>query len=251
MRFEYGDEGDEAMKVIGILDLETTGLEPATGHVVEAALLLYSLEFHAIIRARSWLCAAPAEEVAKTEHVHSIPPALVAARGVPFEDVAKQISAIATKEIDVLTSYNVAFDKEWFPPFVQNAKPWACLCNDVDWPKRSSNRSLLSVAHAHGVQIGSLHRAMDDVQLCARLLDRCVEIGVDLSAMLARAMRPKVLVEATTPKPWEMADDEWAALKAQLQDAGFRFVEKPVKRWERRIAREDIGTLPFPTKECA
>ncbi len=239
------------MKTIAIIDLETTSLDPATGHVVEVALALWSIEFRALIRCRSWLCAAPAEEVAKTQAIHGIPPALVAARGVPFEEVAKQVGAIVTKEADVFVAHNSDFDRSWFPLHVQNAAPWVDTCNDLEWPRPSTSRGLVALALAHGVGVVAAHRALDDVLTLARLFERAAELGADLHAMLARAMRPKVLVAANTPKPWEIPDSEWQALKTQLQANGFRFVEQPEKRWQRSIARDDRAGLPFETREVS
>lgn len=239
------------INTIALLDVETTSLDPATGHVVEVALALYSVEFRALIRARSWLCAAPPEEVAKTVHIHGIPPALVTARGVPFEEVAKQVGAIVTKEAQVFVAHLADFDRSWFPLHVQNAAPWVCSCNDIEWVRPSTSRALTAVALAHGVGVVAAHRALDDVMTLARLFERAAELGGDLQAMFARAMRPKVLVVANTPKPWEMPAGQWEILKAQLQDAGFRFVEQPEKRWQRSIARDDIAALPFETREVA
>jgi len=229
------------MDTLAIIDLETTGLDPATGHPVEVAIGLWSVEFRALIRCRSWLVAAPAAEVEKTVAVHGIPPALVAARGVPFEDVAKQVYAIVTKEAQAFVAYNANFDRAWLPAPVQNVAPWICACNDITWPRPSSSRSLLAVAHAHGVQVGALHRASDDVLLIARLLERCVELGADVDAMLARAMRPK--------GTFVVADTNFdEARNALAKEHGFRF-DRPTKTWVRRLAREDVAALPFATRE--
>jgi DNA polymerase-3 subunit epsilon len=239
------------IRTIGIIDVETTSLDPATGHVVEVALAVYSVEHRALIRARSWLCAAPIEDVAATEHIHGIPPALVAARGVPFAEVAKQAHAITTKELDLLAAHHADFDRGWFPPFLQNAVPWVCTLEDIAWPRKSSSRALTSTALAHGVGVVRAHRALEDVLTLAALFDRAAEIGADLQALFAHAMRPKVLAVANTPKPWEMPAGDWETLKTKLQDAGFRFVEQPEKRWQRSIARDDIAALPFEVREVS
>lgn len=231
------------MKTIAILDTETTSLDPATGHVVELALGLWSVEHRSLVRCRSWLISAPAEEVEKTRHVHGIPGALVASCGVPFEHVAEMVHAIVSKEATAILAYNAAFDRAWMPYAVQNVAPWVCACDDIAWPKASASKSLLAVAHAHGVQIGTLHRATDDVLLVARLLERSAELGHDIDAMLAKAMRPKVLVEVA-----ERGFDE--ARNALCKAHAFRW-DAPTKSWRRSIARDDLASLPFRVVEVA
>jgi DNA polymerase-3 subunit epsilon len=229
------------MHVLALIDVETTSLEPLTGHVIEVGLGLYSVEHRTLIRCRSWLCAAPAAEVAKTQAIHGIPPALVAARGVPFEEVAKQVHAIVTKEAALYVAHNADFDRAWFPLHVQNAAPWACSCNDIEWLRPSASRGLTALALAHGVGVVAAHRALDDVMTLARLFERAAEIGGDVPAMLAKAMRPKgTFVVAGTNF------DE--ARNALAKAAGFRW-EKP--HWMRRMAREDVTALPFAVREVA
>ncbi len=231
------------MKTIGILDLETTSLDAKTGHVIEAALGLYSISSGSLIRVRSWLVSAPSSEVQKTEHVHGISADLVASHGVPFEDVTAQIHNIVTKEVDVLAAWNADFDRAWIGAQLRECRPWFCLMSEVDYPRKSSSKSLLSVAHAHGVQIGALHRATDDVLLVSRLLDRCGELGANVGEMVAQAMRPKSLFMVA-----DTSFDE--ARNAQAREAGFRFVRER-GRWEKRMTAEATSGLPFAVKECA
>ncbi len=234
------EKGDTpAVRVIGIVDLETTGTDPASGHVVEVAMALYSVADRGLIRARSWLCSAPAEEVKKTHGIHGISPSLVAARGVPFEDAARQVHAVAVKEVQALCAWNASFDRAWFPPTVQEVKPWLCLMNDFDWPKASSGKSLLAVAHAHGLQIGALHRAMDDVQLCCRLLDRCAETE-DLTSKFVDAMLPKFRYVANVPR------EENSTLKRH----SFRW-DPERREWWRNLTAAKAATLPFPVSQGA
>ena len=223
--------------VIAILDVETTSLDPRDGHVIELAVALWSVEYRSIVRCRSWLCAAPAEEVAKTREIHGIPPALVLACGVPFEVVVDEAFAIVSGGADTCVAWNADFDRSWMPPSLQDAMPWADLCWDVEWPRRSSSRSLLAVAHAHGVQVGALHRATDDVLLVARLLERAAELGVDPASLIARALRPKSL--------FEVADKRFDEAKnAVYREHRFRF-DRPTKSWRRRLPPEDVSLLPF------
>ena len=228
-----------APNVLALLDVETTGLSPETDHVVEVGLALYSVS-RGLIRSRSWLCSAPAEAVEKTQHIHGISPLVVEAYGVPFADVAKMVGAIVTKETQAFCAYNADFDRAWFPLFVQNAAPWICAMADCAWPRPSASRSLTSVALAHGIGVVRAHRALEDVLTLAALFDRAVELGADLPAMLARAMRPKAR--------YEVADRSYSPERnAQAKAVGFRFDDKDPgnKRWIRSMATADVDALPF------
>lgn len=230
------------MNTIAIIDLETSSLDAKTGHVIEAALCLYSIPDADVIRVRSWLVSAPAAEVEKTRHVHGISPAMAERHGVPFEDVTAQIHNIVTKEADVLGAYNAEFERAWLGSSLRECKPWVCLMSDVEYPLKSG-KSLLAVAHVHGLQIGSLHRATDDVLLAARVLARCSEMGVSVAEMIDQAMRPKSLFMVA-----DTSFDE--ARNAQAREAGFRFVRER-GRWEKRMTAEAVAGLPFAVKECA
>jgi DNA polymerase III epsilon subunit-like protein len=234
-----GSGDDVTAQVLALVDLETTSLDPNAGHVVEVALGLYSVDHRCLIRCRSWLCAAPAEEVAKTESVHGIPPELVAARGVPFEEVAKQVHAIVTKEATVFVAHNADFDRAWLPLYVQNAAPWACSCHDISWPKPSTSRGLTALALAHGIGVVAAHRALDDVLTLARLFERAAELGGDIPALLTRALRPKGV--------YAVADTKFdEARNALAKAAGFHW-EKP--HWVRKMAHDDVAALPFAVRE--
>lgn len=227
-----------------ILDLETTSADPATAQIVEIACALWSVPHRTITSVYSTLVET-AENPA--EHVNGI--CAAATQGAPSaERAVRTVEHFAAKSDAIVAHNGDAFDREILrrerSP-LSTARPWIDTM-DVEWPRASSSRSLLALAAAHGVPIGTVHRAVDDVLLLARLLERAAEL-VHVETMLARAMRPKVLVEAVTPKPWEMPDDEWAALKAQLVEAGFRFESAP-KQWARRMPIEDVGELPFETR---
>lgn len=230
------------LRHLAILDTETTSLDPAAGHVVEGALALWSLEHRALVRARSWLVKAPLDAVAATQHVHGIPPALVEARGVPFDAVCKQVLDIASREADCFVAHHSAFDRAWFPLDVQNVAPWVCSCDDIAWPRPSTSRSLTAIALAHGVGVTRAHRALDDVLTLAALFDRVAE-SHDVEAMLVRAMRPKAI--------YEVADRTFSEERNALaKSAGFRW-DAPTKSWRKSMAREDAGALPFAVKEVS
>lgn len=232
------------MNTLCILDLETTTPDPRTAQIVEIACALWSVPHRMLTSVYSTVVRV-ADNPA--ESINGI--AAAATEGAP--DVLRAMTTVGhfAAKADVIVAHNgEMFDREILRRErnpLSTARPWLDTM-DVEWPRAGGSRSLLALAAAHGVPIGTVHRAMDDVLLLARLLERVAEMA-DLETLLARAMRPKVLVEALTPKPWEMAEEEWAALKATLVEARFRF-DAPTKRWARRMPAEDMGALPFEAR---
>lgn len=222
------------IKRLGIIDFETTSLDPSTGHVIEAAFGLYDLEHASLVNITSRLVQAPPEEVARTRKVHGIPTDLPGFYGVPFESLVSEIR-IWSDHIDAMSAYNASFDRSWIPSSATYERPWVCLCNDIEWPRESSGKSLLAVAHAHGVQVGSLHRAANDVLLCADLLTRAHELGADLVDLVQRGLRPKVRYRAVVSYDTNQL----------AKDAGFRW-DPAGKMWWKDIVPEDVATLSLP-----
>lgn len=220
-------------KTILILDTETTSLDPATGRLIEVAAAVYSVEHRSLVRARSWLIEGATNEA---EAVNGIAPALLS-HGIEEAAVMRQIHAIATKECEVIVAHNASFDRQWFEPSIQNLA-WACSCDDMEWPRKSTSRSLAALALAHGVGVVSAHRALDDVMTLVRMFERAAELGADVPAMIARALRPKAKYQAL------VSYDDREKAKA----AGFRW-DGATKTWTRTLAREDVAALPFQVRE--
>ena len=236
------------MKALAIVDLEATNPDPATAAIVEVACCLWDVERRIVTSVYSTTVYA-AENPA--QHINGIPAeALVDA---PAVNRAMASVGHFVEKADLIAAHNGdSFDR---PVLEQHACPWVDSkpwvdTMDFSWPRHSSSRSLIALAAAHGVPIGTVHRAVDDVLLVARLLERAAELGADIPAMLDKAMRPKVLVAAVTPKPWEMAEEEWAALKGKLLEAGFRF-DSAAKRWAKKMPVESIAELPFDARIVA
>lgn len=98
---------------------------------------------------------------------------------------------------------------------------------------------LVHLALAHGVPVFTAHRALADVDTLVRTFQAAAKM-TDVSAMLARAMRPKVHVQALVS-----FDD-----REKAKSSGFAW-GPTTKMWTRRMASEDVASLPFKTKEIA
>jgi DNA polymerase-3 subunit epsilon len=225
------------MRPIAIIDTETTSTDPATGHLLEVALALWSVEERALVRARSWLVQGA--ETNEAIAVNGIRPSLLR-HGGPREDIVRLVSNIVFKECSIIVSHNIEFDRKWLPEL--DRYHWVCSQDDIEWPRYSSSKGLTAVALAHGIGVVDAHRALADVLTVARLLERVAEIA-DLDAILAKAMRPRAVFEVA-----EKGFSE--ARNALAKESGFRW-DAPTKSWRRRLALEDASTMPFAVRRVA
>lgn len=216
-----------------ILDTETDSLDPKTGHLLEVAAAVWSVDHRTLIRARSWLVQAPSNAAIA---VNGIPEGILS-RGVERAEVMRQVYAVAIKECSVLVAHNAEFDRAWFAPEIERLN-WVCSCDDIEWPRKTTSRSLTALALAHGVGVVSAHRALDDVLTLVRLFERAAELGADLPAMLARAQRPKGRYQAL------VSYDDRELAKA----AGFHW-DGTTKAWIRTMAKDDVSALGFKVRE--
>jgi DNA polymerase-3 subunit epsilon len=215
------------MKLL-ILDVETSSLEPETGHLVEVGLVRWSVEHRTILSAASWVVAAPDNPAAA---INGIPPAALAEGAAPAHVMAT--TKRWAESCDVIAAHS-DFDRKWFPDL---GRPWIDTAWDIDYPRAAScsGRRVVDLCLGHGLAVLDNHRALPDCLLLARLLERCGELGADVEQLVRRAMRPKVKVVAL------VSFEEKEAAKA----AGFRWDPHPVKAWWRMMAPEDVAALPF------
>ena len=229
------------MKLLALLDLETTGLDPAQHRVVEIGVTTWSVVHRCTVRSWSVLMHGGPNDA---EKVNRIPSGLLAADDIPgvsSPDVAWRNLQNLFGQVDAVLAHNATFDRSFIPEHFRDIAPWICTQDDISWPRASSSKKLTEIALAHGLGVSGAHRALADVELIARLLERSAELGVDIEAMLARAARPKKLF-AVAAHGFDEARNTLA------KEHGFRW-EKP--NWVRRMPPEDVMSLPFEVKEVA
>ncbi len=224
------------MKRALLLDLETTGIDPKVDRVVEIGMVLYSLEFHTILRCMSAVVDA------------GIGNAAVAVNGIPATALVGGLSeADAFGYVqewmacaDVVLAHNAAFDLSFLPEALRTTLPVVCTMSDVQWPRSCSSKGLTAIALAHGLGISHAHRALTDCLTIARLLERAHELGADIQAMLARAMVPKSRFVAL------VSYDN----RGEAKSAGFQW--DPLRKvWHRMMVPSDAAKLPFAVREVA
>lgn len=211
-----------------ILDTETSGLSD-TDVAIEVAVALYSVKHHAVLRTFASLMYATTNPAV---HINRIPVEILA-EAPPAEVIWPAIESMAASA-QAVVAHNADFDRRFVPgKFLQ--KPWVCSQDDIIWPNQSSSReALIKLALAHDLGVSHAHRAAVDVDLLSRLFTRVAELGVDISELLVRGMRPKGMYQAMVSY-----DDREMAKKA-----GFRW-DAGNKTWTRKMFVEDAEALPF------
>jgi len=219
------------MTLITIIDTETTGTDPEKCLIIEIAAILYSLTHAAPIESVSWLLPCMVNPALAVNGIHPELTMLSADMQLRLDDMeGRSIAYMA---------HNAPFDKSFLK---RDAIPFVCSMRDIEWPVPCGSKALVAIALAHGIGVASAHRAMADCDTISRLLTRVHEMGVDLEQLIARAMRPKVLVRALVSY-----DDRQLA-----KDRKFVWSIPPGYKkevWNREYFEGEIPTdLPFQTK---
>lgn len=235
------------MKTILILDTETTGLgrfavPPQEDRIVEIGLVLWSVEHSCIISTWSDLVVGPDNAAEAINHI----PAKSLGRGTTLESAMMTLVDYAQRA-DLVIAHRAEFDHAFVGDLDRGDLsdpriiPWCCSKFDITWPLSKPGDGLAYVAIAHGVPVVATHRALTDCLLLARCFERCAELGHSVPDMLAKALRPRAL--------FEVADKSFdTARNALARENGFSW-NAPMKRWERKMAREDVAALPFKVRE--
>lgn len=217
------------MKTILILDTETSSLDPSTGHLLEVAVIRFSVEHATELDSAAWLVKAPSNEA---EHINGIPVAALD-YGYSLDETRSRV-AQWSGNVDAIVAHS-DFDQKWIG---DTGRPWIDSCNDLEYPRPSPSRSLAALCLAHGLGVSEAHRAMADCRLLVRLFERCHELGHDLDTMLRGGLRPKG--HFVSLAPFEQKD--------LVKQHGFRW-DATSKHWWRKMAIEDAGKLPFRVQQ--
>lgn len=221
-----------------LIDTETTGLNPADGHVaIEVGCILYDLVVGAPVLSYASLIRASSNAA---QAINRIDPRLLAEAPEPAQ-VWPFVIRLASKA-DIILAHRAEFDRSFCPPELQALK-WGCTKFDFPWPDQGDRVGphLVHLALDLGLGVAHAHRAMSDVDTMARCLTRCHERGYDLVAMCQSSQRPKATYIAQVP--YEK--------KHLAKNAGFQWNELVANQWARRMFTDDIAKLPFVVREHA
>jgi DNA polymerase-3 subunit epsilon len=172
--------GDDRLKRMLVVDVETTGLDPKTDRVIEFAAADVSCTEDGRVTQHhgtySWL----------QDPGRPIPPEVTAITGITDADVAGQAIPVQAEELladaDFVVSHNASFDhpfcrKRW--PDTVDQKVWACSWRQVEWERWGFGVHKQDIlARFHGFFYDA-HRAEIDVEALVKLLQMRPEPEAD------------------------------------------------------------------------
>lgn len=216
-------EGD----VIAVVDLETSGLDPSSGKVLEVCWAIVHLDTAQVLGLHSIVVQADENPA---EKVNGLSPGLLR-HGAPVA------FPLDLPEVKAIVAHSASFDSKW-GAFDSDA-PWVCSCDDWTWPRATNSLKLVDLALAHGVGVVSAHRAYSDVLTLCALMERVHET-VPLRQQLANAQRPRSTYAAKVTY----------AQNHLAKEAGFRW-HAETKSWRRRLMPQEATALPFAVVEVS
>jgi DNA polymerase-3 subunit epsilon len=218
------------MERILIVDTETTGLDPATGKLIEVGAVLFDVRQRAVLSQVSTLL--PVEEN-PVEHINRISPAIACATPAAVIQQARELVRALATHADAFVAHNAEFDAKWLPGL--GSQPWICTMDDVRWPRVSRARqSVVGLALDYGVPVWAAHRALTDCVYLAQVMEREPE----LERLLVQALEPRQLYVAMVSY-----DDREVA-----RAAGFQWNQAVPKAWSRKLTVSEAEALDFPVR---
>jgi len=156
-----------------VIDVETTGLNPAQDETVEFAIVLFSFDP---------FTGRVVEELEAYSGLRDpgrpIPPGATEKHGIRDEDVRgrrldeERIRAIL-RRAHYLIAHNAAFDRGFVERLFPETRQmqWLCSMDGIAWRRKGFlSKGLQSLLAAHKIAPGSAHRALDDARATMRLL---------------------------------------------------------------------------------
>ena len=182
-----------------IVDVETTGLDPATDEVLELAMLAFDYSIDGAF------VSAVASFDQLRDPGRPIPPEVTKLTGITDEMVVgKNIDVAAAdafvKPAALVIAHNAAFDRRFCerlsPVFAE--KPWACSLREVGWIDEGFESARLSQLAGGFWLFFNGHRAGHDCEAALELLSRPLPRGgrTALSVLLESARRPRWRIRA-------------------------------------------------------
>jgi len=212
------------LRTAAILDVETTSLDPATGHIIELAICQVTFD------GRGRIVAIGAVHDWLEDPGYPLPPEIVRLTGLTDADLSgRRIDDAAAlrllSDADLIVAHNAAFDSAWVEqryPAVAG-KPWCCSLKDIDWRGHGcEGRQLGALLAEVAGFFNTRHRADADVAALVTLLASSLPSGrTACSEMILSAQRPTIRVTA---------DGASFETKDRLKGRGYRWNAK-IRRW--------------------
>lgn len=165
----------------GLIDVETTGLDPVRDEVIELSLLLFGFErrtgeVKGIIDHYTGLREPDCSISRSAFLVHRISRSSL--KGTQLD--SGRVNELL-EQSEFLIAHNAGFDYRFVTRLFPSAaaKPWYCSMNGIGWREKGyPSRGLQKLLMVHRIPVNRAHRAGADVEACLKLLAVMNEQGV-------------------------------------------------------------------------
>lgn|GEM_PF-417271 len=193
------DSIDPSWGIAACIDVETTGLSPASHELIELAIVLFAFE-----RETGKIMGIVDEYVGQREPRRPIPLDATWVHGLTREMLkGKTLDEDRIKSVANRAEFYIAHNAEFDCGFAQRylpKKPWFCSMSCVDWTKYGcKRRSLPYLLEYHRIRTDEQHRAASDACAVLQLLSLTNADGETyLKTMLSGK---RVSIRASEPIP--------------------------------------------------
>lgn len=252
--------------IAAILDFEATDKEPTTARITEIGVgIFYKDEMTAALNLLVYEDDYP-EMTEEVISVTGIDPEMLRLKGVNFVTMC---NALVELHLDTnfkcVIAHNKKYDKTLFEselirhkhqfsePQIEALRkilkmPWVCSIEDIEHEKRirTKCRVLSHLCLEYGIHVNpsELHRAMGDVGLLIKLLQKIPETTEEL---VARSQIPWVIIQAIVPSPFGKGNDGGVG-KDKAKACGFGWQKAPrtdgpeyPMAWVKRVRKTDVA----------
>ena len=180
-----------------VIDLETTGLDPAVDRIVEIAVVGIDFERRCYRRLFHSLVDPGIPIPPEASAIHHITTAMVAGKAPSLDRIRSDLEALADPAIP-FAAHNAGFDSAFLKPAVPTwVAPWICSLRVAKhlWPDAlsHSNQALRYRLDLNVPGDEPPHRAMGDALTTAALLVRETETAGSVDRLLELTRRPALL----------------------------------------------------------
>ena len=222
-----------SIRQVAVIDVETTGTDPAHDQVIDLAYVVLAVdalgEIVGIVRTGETLCDPGMPIPERISLLTGLSDADVASKAIDLDRLEHALAFV-----DAFVAHNCAFDAAFLRHLLPTTADaaWACSAKDFDWLERAGldGRALGHLL----MQIGfynDAHRAMADVVSLIHLLShRLPQGGTVMGALLDKAGEETIRIEATGTS---------FGRRSSLKSRGYRW-DPAAKVWWIEVSAEDL-----------